>query len=234
MNRLISMRNPALFPKTAIGKQECGVIFWQKTGFLTHCSQKRFKAIIDAVTEKFSPTNIARQGDRSYFLTFGGNENEVIYLTLKPKDTGNHSYVYGESGTVYAGKAFHLFALDVAGFIAKHVGCRFYIDDATGYVDHHSEEQLEKYIVEYQKHIDSITSQYEWKRKATGTRGNIELYGVDIFQYEWQSMDIPLHVDDSPVQPNTFYIRINGKPHAFAARKTNGDTWEFFVQELVR
>lgn len=157
MNRLISKRDPTVFPKTAIGKQECGIIFWQKTGLFRHCNLNGFKSIVSLVVKKYVPTNVLQQDDQTYYLTFNNNEDETVFLSLKPEENGRHSYILGESHTAYTSSEFHLLALDMVEYIAKTIGSKFYVDDATGYIDHHSPELLNEYISEYQRRIGCVS-----------------------------------------------------------------------------
>jgi len=49
----------------------------------------------------------------------------------------------------YAGFDFHIFALNVVCYIAKNIGCKFYVDDATLYLEHQSVDELKEYIKNY-------------------------------------------------------------------------------------
>ena len=74
------------------------------------------------------------------------DEKKWIFLSLEKERNSNHHFLYGESHTIFAGAEFHLFALEIVGYIAKNLGCKFYVDDATGYLEHGSKEKLEQYI----------------------------------------------------------------------------------------
>ena len=54
--------------------------------------------------------------------------------------------IYGEAHTAYTDYDFHIFALNVADYISNEVGCKFFVDDATGYLEHRSVEKLKEYI----------------------------------------------------------------------------------------
>lgn len=73
----------------------------------------------------------------------------MIFLSLKKERNSKHYFIYGESYTAYADAEFHLFVLEVVSYIAKSSGCKFYVDDATGFLQHRSKEKLEQYIESY-------------------------------------------------------------------------------------
>lgn len=161
MNNLIFTKDNSIEPKGAIGRQKCGIIFWQKTGFLRHCNKLGLKSIVTLIDKKFSPSSIVASCDKMYFIYFDNDENKEIYLTLKKERNSKHLFIYGESHTVYADAEFHILALQIASYIAKQIGCKFFVDDATGYLEHRSKDRLEQYIKEY---IKSATSKESLKK----------------------------------------------------------------------
>lgn len=149
MKNLVFSQDNSIEPKGAIGIQSCGIVFWQKTGFLRHCNQLGFQSIIILINKKFSPTNIQNYGD-SCFIQFDNDDKKIIYLSLKKERNSNHYYIYGESHTVYINAEFHLFALKVVSYISKQIGCKFFVDDATRFLEHQSLEKLKEYIESYE------------------------------------------------------------------------------------
>ena len=147
-NELIFSQDNSIQPNGAIGKQKCGIVFWQKTGFLRHCNRLGFQSILTLVTKKYSPTKVQMMDDSCY-LQFDSDDNKTIYLALKNETNSKHCFIYGESHTVYAGFDFHIFALNVVCYIAKNIGCKFYVDNATLYLEHQSVDELKKYIKNY-------------------------------------------------------------------------------------
>ena len=87
--------------------------------------------------------------DNSCFLQFDSDDEKTIYLTLKNERNSKNCFIYGESHTVYAGFDFHILSLKVVCFIAKNIGCKFFVDDATQYLEHRSTNQLKEYIKNY-------------------------------------------------------------------------------------
>ena len=149
MKNLIFSQDNSIDPNGAIGLQKCGIIFWQKTGFLRHCNQLGFQSIITLIDKKFSPTNIQHNGD-TCFIQFDNDDNKIIYLSLKKERNSNHYFVYGESHTVYTNAEFHLLSLDVVNYISKQIGCKFYVYDATRFLEHYSIEKLKDYIDKFE------------------------------------------------------------------------------------
>lgn len=165
MNNLIFTKDNSIEPKGAIGKQKCGIIFWQKTGFLRHCNQLGLKSIVALINKKFSPSSIDASCDNIYFIYFDNDKEKTIYLTLKKEPNSKHLFIYGESHTVYVNAEFHILALEIVSYIAKQIGCRFFVDDATGYLEHRSKEQLEQYIKKYKLDYKPVVSE-DLLRKA--------------------------------------------------------------------
>ena len=149
MKNLIISNDNYIEPNGAIGKQKCGIIFWQKAGFLRHCNYLGFQSMITLIDNKFSPTNIQNYGE-SCFIQFDNDDNKIIFLSLKKERNSNHYFIYGESDTVYANAEFHLFSLDVVSYISKQIGCKFYVDDATRFLEHNSIDKLKDYIDKFE------------------------------------------------------------------------------------
>ncbi len=145
MKNLIFSHDNSIEPKGAIGIQKCGVIFWQKNGFLRHCNKLGFHSIIALIEKRFSPSSINLENETA-FIEFDNSDSKTIYLTLKKEKNSNHFYIYGESHTIYADANFHLLVLEIISFIGKQIGTKFYVDDATNFLLHKSKSQLEDYI----------------------------------------------------------------------------------------
>ena len=149
MKNLISSKDNSIQPNGAIGKQKCGIIFWQKTGFLRHCNYIGFQSMIALINKKFSPSNIQNHGEYC-FIQFDNNDEKIIYLSLKQEPNSKHSFIYGESLTVYVDSKFHMLSLDIVSYIGKQIGCKFFVDDATGFLEHRSTEKLDEYIENFE------------------------------------------------------------------------------------
>ena len=149
MKDLISSKDNSIEPRGAIGKQKCGIIFWQKSTF-RYCGKRKLKSIIKLIDQKYSPTKIEK-GLRWYFIEFDHNHEKVLYLTIKKNLF--RSLLYGESHTAYVDADFHIFVLELINYISTKLGSKICVDDATGYLDHRSVEKLTEYIDNFETEI---------------------------------------------------------------------------------
>ena len=149
MSKLIFTRDNSIEPNGMIGIQQWGIIFWQKTGFLRHCSEFSLKSIVALIDKKFSPLSILESCRNVYFIHFGNDKAKIIFLTLKRERNSKRLFLYGESHTVYADAEFHILALEIVSYIAKQIGCKFFVDDGTGYLEHRSKQRLEQHMKEF-------------------------------------------------------------------------------------
>lgn len=142
MKKLISSKDNSIEPRGAIGKQRFGIIFWQKSTF-RYCGKRKLKSIIKLIDQKYSPTKIEK-GLRWYFIEFDHNHKKILYLTIKKNLL--RSSLYGESHTAYVDADFHIFVLELINYISTELGCKIFVDDATGYLEHRSVKKLKEYI----------------------------------------------------------------------------------------
>ena len=155
MKNLISSKDNSIQPNGAIGKQKCGIKFWQKTGFLRHCNYIGFQSMIALINKKFSPSNIQNHGEYC-FIQFDNNDKKIIYLSLKQEPNSKHSFIYGESHTVYADSKFHMLALDIVSSTYTSLDQGFGDTDAGKWLQEHSREY--GFILRYPKDKEYITS----------------------------------------------------------------------------
>lgn len=156
MKNLIPSKDNSIEPRGAIGRQKCGMIFWQKTGFLRRCNALGFQTVITLIGKKFAPSYVDDRGE-SCFIQFDNDDEKIIYLSLKKERNSKHRFIYGECSTAYTDPDFHIFALNVVSYIGKELGCRFFVDDATDYLTHRSTEKLLEYIVNYQRSFEELS-----------------------------------------------------------------------------
>ena len=88
-------------------------------------------------------------GDCLCYMCFDEDVTKTISLFLEKELNAKRCFVIGEASTVNTDTEFHLLVLDIVEYIAKSLGSKFYVDDATGYLEHGSVELLEKYIEEH-------------------------------------------------------------------------------------
>jgi hypothetical protein len=228
MKNLICSNDNSIEPNGAIGIQTCGIIFWQKTGFLRRCNELGFQTIIELVKRKFAPTSV-QKGENCFFLTFDNDDKKIIFVSLKQEKKSKHHFIYGESHTAYTDVDFHIFALNFVSYISRQIGCKFYVNDATGYLENRSDEQLEKYIKKY------LCIKTEWRHVVTGFDGNVTLFDVNIFEYQWKSTGETIEVlDPLYKQPHTmcvYKVLIGEEEHEFAAGEFSNCVWGFYTRE---
>lgn len=127
------MKNLIFTDETLNQSKKNGIVFWQKTGFLRHCNDLGFQSMITLVERKFSPTDVEKIGN-SCFFEFDNEEKKNIYLELKKEPDSKNFFIYGEADAGYTDSEFHEFALIVVSYIAKQIGCKFYVCDTTDFI----------------------------------------------------------------------------------------------------
>lgn len=72
-----------------------------------------------------------------------------------------------------------------------------------------------------------------WEYVATGVEGNCQLFGVNIFDYEWESTGNRIKVKDPAyrqVHVMTVYrVKINEEFYTFAAGEFSNMIWGFYL-----
>ena len=143
MKNLIPSKDNSIEPNGAIGKQKCGIIFWQDSRLFHRFSKRKLKWLINMIGQKYSPTKVEK-GIWWYFIKFDHNDEKIIYLTIRKKHF--RTFLYGESHTTYVGADFHIFVLELISYISTELDCKIFVDDATGYLEHRSIDKLKNYI----------------------------------------------------------------------------------------
>jgi hypothetical protein len=70
-----------------------------------------------------------------------------------------------------------------------------------------------------------------WQKEATGVDGNVQLFGVNIFDYDW--LDTKEKVNIGALYDfNVFEVNINGKIKRFAAGEVSNCVWEFYIYKF--
>ena len=107
MKNLIFSQDNSIEPNGSIGLQKCGIIFWQKTGFLRHCNELGFQSIVTLINKKFltkttkedvvalreksknlSIVKAALEGNfsRKEYVSFNENEMSGMLVRLPERD----------------------------------------------------------------------------------------------------------------------------------------------------
>ena len=73
-----------------------------------------------------------------------------------------------------------------------------------------------------------------WRCEATGTDGNVTLFGVNIFDYEWNGTGRRVTVRDphygQEYKFQVYTVTINGQTYEFAAGEFSMCIWGFYVE----
>ena len=73
-----------------------------------------------------------------------------------------------------------------------------------------------------------------WQYEKTGVDGNTTLFGVNIFDYEWESTGKRVNVRDPHGAEHKFdvyAVTIDGQKHEFAAGEFMMAVWGFFLEK---
>ena len=73
-----------------------------------------------------------------------------------------------------------------------------------------------------------------WQYEKTGIDGNTTLFGVNIFDYEWESTGKRVKVRDPHGEEHKFdvyTVTIDGQQHEFAAGEFSACVWGFYLEK---
>lgn len=74
-----------------------------------------------------------------------------------------------------------------------------------------------------------------WKYKKTGFDGNCKIFGVNIFNYNWEdtgervTVVEPMHQQEHTL--NVYTVIIRGKTKRFAAGEFSNCVWGFYIEK---
>ena len=71
-----------------------------------------------------------------------------------------------------------------------------------------------------------------WQLEATGVDGNVQLFGVNIFDYDWVDTQNRVSVNDLSYSVPVYSVRIEGKEYEFAAGECSNCVWNFYLYEF--
>ncbi len=73
-----------------------------------------------------------------------------------------------------------------------------------------------------------------WQHEVTGVDGNTTLFGVNIFDYEWESTGKRVKVRDpngGERKIDVYAVTIDGQRHEFAAGEFSMCVWGFYLEK---
>lgn len=72
-----------------------------------------------------------------------------------------------------------------------------------------------------------------WQHEITGVDGNVSLFGVNIFDCEWESTGKSVSVRDPAYRQEYIFpiykVTVNGQEHEFAAGEFSNCVWGFYL-----
>ena len=74
-----------------------------------------------------------------------------------------------------------------------------------------------------------------WQHETTGTDGNVQLFGVNVFDYPWTDTGESVEVkspDGKALRVPVYQTVINGEMRQFAAAELSNCVWGFFMRKF--
>ena len=71
-----------------------------------------------------------------------------------------------------------------------------------------------------------------WQYEKHGIDGEVELFGVNIFDYKWENTDTVAILDpkyNNEYHFNVYKVIIDGKEYEFAAGEVSNNVWCFYL-----
>ena len=71
-----------------------------------------------------------------------------------------------------------------------------------------------------------------WQLEITGVDGDTQLFGVNIFDYQWMDTKQRVQVSDLSYEVPVYTVTINNVQHKFAAGESSNCVWNFYLYEF--
>ena len=71
-----------------------------------------------------------------------------------------------------------------------------------------------------------------WQLEITGVDGNVRLFGVNIFDYEWTDTKERVRVDGLSYEAPIYTVTIRNRPYRFVAGERSNCVWNFYVYKF--
>lgn len=74
-----------------------------------------------------------------------------------------------------------------------------------------------------------------WQHETTGPDGNVQLFGVNLFDYPWKDTGEKIEVkspDGETLRVPVYQTVINGEVRQFAATELSNCVWGFFARKF--
>ena len=70
-----------------------------------------------------------------------------------------------------------------------------------------------------------------WQLEVTGVDGNVQLFGVNIFDYDWVDTKNRGEVNDLSYAVPVYTVIIDGEKYEFAAGERSNCVWNFYLNK---
>ena len=70
-----------------------------------------------------------------------------------------------------------------------------------------------------------------WQLEVTGVDGNVQLFGVNIFDYDWVDTKNRVEVNDLSYAVPVYTVIIDGEKYEFAAGERSNCVWNFYLNK---
>ncbi len=71
-----------------------------------------------------------------------------------------------------------------------------------------------------------------WQLEVTGIDGNVQLFGVNIFDYKWVDTKNKVMVNDLSYEIPVYQVLIDGISYEFAAGEQSNCVWNFYLYKF--
>ena len=71
-----------------------------------------------------------------------------------------------------------------------------------------------------------------WQLETTGIDGNTQLFGVNIFDYQWVDTKQRVQVSDLSYEVPVYTVMVDNVQHEFAAGECSNCVWNFYLYKF--
>ena len=72
----------------------------------------------------------------------------------------------------------------------------------------------------------------KWQLEVTGIAGDTQLFGINIFDYQWIDTKQRVQVGDISYDVPVYMVKINDVQHEFAADERSNCVWNFYLYKF--
>jgi hypothetical protein len=71
-----------------------------------------------------------------------------------------------------------------------------------------------------------------WQLVATGVDGNVQLFGVNVFDYQWTNTGKRAEVKELTHQIPVYRVSVGAEEYEFAATERSNCVWNFYLYKF--